>query len=158
LPPTRRGIGGSTFAASGLPASAFDRGSPGFHPPPCGEGRIPGALALGRSIHQPADAPDHGTPAPIRGAVPATASPSPRPAHWSRSGAAGHHKSAYIMNAAAYFRRANLCFQRRAARCLGAGRHPYWSAADVANDGYGPRSWPPSNTPSPAPTPSGARS
>src|SRR5687768_8696418 len=37
-----------------------------------------GALALGRSIHQPADAPDYGTPAPNRGAVPATASPSPR--------------------------------------------------------------------------------
>jgi len=29
----------------------------------------------------PADAPDYGTPAPIWGTVPATASPSPRRAH-----------------------------------------------------------------------------
>src|SRR5262249_19763705 len=48
-----------TSPRPGSLASTLRRGSPRFHPQPS-LGASPGALALGRSIRQPADAPDHG--------------------------------------------------------------------------------------------------
>src|SRR5690606_2132048 len=54
------------FAVSGLPASTLRRGSVRFRLPTSPGGLVSNALTLGRPAHQPADAPGHDTPAPIR--------------------------------------------------------------------------------------------